>query len=191
MALNLSSTEMPLISVHDLERSTQDTSEISPMWHLTVCHKVFSDSDSMWWIIWLLRHTSVFPHWEAPELSRIIELFVNKIAHWRIIYLPFQGPDMERVWLVLLMKVLAGRFCLITCLGFCPITPKHPCLSCDVPWSLLAMQQKVLRGRVRLRLKAGCLGDRAAQGSRSPPCFPIQQTYQSLLQIIEHMDPLV
>lgn len=39
---------MPLTLVHDLEGSTQDTSDISPVLHLTVCPKEFSDPDSVW-----------------------------------------------------------------------------------------------------------------------------------------------
>ena len=43
MALNPSGAEMPLTLVNDLEMNTQDTNGISPVLHLTICHKEFCD----------------------------------------------------------------------------------------------------------------------------------------------------
>lgn len=92
---SLSSAEMPLTAVIHLEKNTQDTNGINPVLHLTICHKLFSDSC-------VVSHLATMAQisFHSVKSTRSFhtsqtEVFVNKIAHLRLIYHPFPGPDLE------------------------------------------------------------------------------------------------
>lgn len=107
------------------------------------------------------------------------ELFVTKIAHLRLIYLPFQGPDMRMSTLASVAHERTGWKIL-----FHNLPPK------TIPISAAMFTEGSLqlwRG-VRARLLAGCLGD------HQEPCLfphPGKWTSQSLLQTVKHMDALI
>lgn len=99
MALNLSGAGMPLTIAGDLEWNKQDTNGISSVLPLNSFHKAFSD------------FRLLFPRSESPgyygtdlfslskkhQISHVsqTDLFVNKTGRLRLLYLPFQGPDMR------------------------------------------------------------------------------------------------
>lgn len=95
VVLSLSSAETPLTTVNQLEKNIQDTNGISPVLHLTICHKAFSDHC-------VVSHLAAIAQisFHSVKSTRSFhksqtEVFVNKIAHLRLIYHPFWEPNPE------------------------------------------------------------------------------------------------
>lgn len=91
------------------------------------------------------------------------------------------------LWLVLLMKALAGRFCPI----ICHPKPSPSQLWCSLKPPCNAEEGFMRRSRTktlsRLPQWPACLGKQES----SPFLHPVKQTYQYLPQIVKCMNPLI
>lgn len=168
MAPNLSSVEMPLTLVDGLEGNTLDTNGISPVLHIwPVVTRHFSD----FWFFLCGESSGYYStdQFSLSEKHQIFhtsqtELFVNKIAHLRLIYLPFQGPDKG-------MSTLASVAHEST--GWKTLSHNPPPKTIPISAVMLIEASLQCRRRFYEESSEQDLKQAASLTSRSPPSFPI------------------